>query len=70
MDFLIKPETARIDYIFVKNGMKVLEHRTIVKKEHGIFISDHWPVEAVIRLTKIIITNSLLSHSYLRVLLL
>jgi endonuclease/exonuclease/phosphatase family metal-dependent hydrolase len=41
-------KTSRIDYIFVKNGMKVLDYKTVVKKEHGIFISDHWPVEAVI----------------------
>jgi endonuclease/exonuclease/phosphatase family metal-dependent hydrolase len=38
----------RIDYIFVRNGMKVLEHRTVMKKEKKVFISDHWPVEAVI----------------------
>jgi endonuclease/exonuclease/phosphatase family metal-dependent hydrolase len=38
----------RIDYIFVRNGMKVFEHRTFIKKEKGVFISDHWPVEAVI----------------------
>lgn len=39
---------GRIDYIFVRNGMKVLEHRTFIKKEHGIYISDHWPVMATI----------------------
>jgi endonuclease/exonuclease/phosphatase family metal-dependent hydrolase len=39
---------SRIDYIFVKNGMRVLEYKTFMKKDHGIFISDHWPVEAVI----------------------
>ena len=39
-----------IDYIFVRHGMKVLSHKTVVKKEHGIFISDHWPVEAVVSL--------------------
>lgn len=41
---------GRIDYIFVRNGMEVLENRTIIKKEHGVFISDHWPVVAVISL--------------------
>jgi endonuclease/exonuclease/phosphatase family metal-dependent hydrolase len=41
---------GRIDYIFVKDGMKVLEHSTIVKKERNIYISDHWPVEAIISL--------------------
>jgi endonuclease/exonuclease/phosphatase family metal-dependent hydrolase len=40
----------RIDYIFIRNGMKVLEHRTFIKKEKGVFISDHWPVEARISL--------------------
>ena len=43
-----KPETRRIDYVFVRNGMKVTEHKTLLKKENGIFISDHWPVEAVV----------------------
>jgi endonuclease/exonuclease/phosphatase family metal-dependent hydrolase len=40
----------RIDYIFVRSGMKVLEHKTIFKKEKGVFISDHWPVEARVSL--------------------
>jgi endonuclease/exonuclease/phosphatase family metal-dependent hydrolase len=48
--FSDKPKAGRIDYIFVKNGMKVREYRTIIKKENGIYISDHWPVEAVIAL--------------------
>ena len=39
---------GRIDYIFVRNGMKVFEHRTLIRKEHGIYISDHWPVMATI----------------------
>jgi len=46
--FSDKPGNGRIDYIFVKDGLKVLEHKTIIKKEHNVFISDHWPVEAVI----------------------
>jgi endonuclease/exonuclease/phosphatase family metal-dependent hydrolase len=46
--FSDKPRTGRIDYIFVKNGMRVLDHKTVNKKEQGIFISDHWPVEAVV----------------------
>jgi endonuclease/exonuclease/phosphatase family metal-dependent hydrolase len=46
--FSDKPGTERIDYIFVKNGMRVLEHRTLIKKERGVFISDHWPVEATV----------------------
>ncbi|MBK7131855.1 MAG: endonuclease/exonuclease/phosphatase family protein [Bacteroidales bacterium] len=48
--FSDKPGTGRIDYIFVKNGMRALEHRTMIKKEGGVFISDHWPVEATILL--------------------
>jgi endonuclease/exonuclease/phosphatase family metal-dependent hydrolase len=46
--FSDKPGTGRIDYIFVKSGMRVIDHRTLIKKEHGIFISDHWPVEAMV----------------------
>ena len=42
--------TGRIDYIFVRFGMKVLEHRTFIRKEHGIYISDHWPVMAIVGL--------------------
>jgi endonuclease/exonuclease/phosphatase family metal-dependent hydrolase len=41
-------KTARVDYIFVRNGMRVLDYKTIIKEEKGIYISDHWPVEAVI----------------------
>jgi endonuclease/exonuclease/phosphatase family metal-dependent hydrolase len=43
-------KAGRIDYIFVRNEMKVLEHRTFIKKEHGIYISDHWPVMATVSL--------------------
>ena len=46
--FSDKPGSGRIDYIFVRNGMRVLDHRTLIKKERGIFISDHWPVEATV----------------------
>jgi len=48
--FSDKPGAGRIDYIFVKSGMRALEHRTIIKKEDGVFISDHWPVEATVLL--------------------
>ena len=44
--------SGRIDYIFVKDGMKVLEHSTIIKKVKGMYISDHWPVQAVVLLKK------------------
>lgn len=46
--FSDKPGNGRIDYIFVKNGMRVVDHRTLINKEHSIYISDHWPVEATI----------------------
>lgn len=48
--FSEKQGEGRIDYIFVKNGMKVLDHSTSVIKEKGVYISDHWPVEALIAL--------------------
>jgi len=48
--FSDKQGSGRIDYIFVRDGIKVLEHRTIIRKERKIYISDHWPVEAVISL--------------------
>lgn len=46
--FSDKPGDGRIDYIFVKSGLKVLDHRTIEHKEKGVYISDHWPVEAAV----------------------
>lgn len=39
-------EKRRIDYIFVREGIQVLEHSTINLREGDIFISDHWPVKA------------------------
>ncbi len=48
--FSDKPGTARVDYIFVKNGMRVLDHSTLVEKDDQVFISDHWPVKASILL--------------------
>lgn len=50
--FSDKTGTDRIDYIFVRNGMKVLDHKTVVKKVKNVFISDHWPVEATIQILK------------------
>lgn len=43
-----KPGRNRIDYVFVTNGAKVHNHRTVIKKEGEVFISDHWPVETEI----------------------
>ena len=42
----------RIDYIFVRNGMKVLSHETHRVIENGVFISDHWPVEARVAISE------------------
>ena len=46
--FRDEPGKSRIDYIFVKRGIKVLNNSTIVKKEGPVFVSDHWPVKATI----------------------
>lgn len=43
------PGDGRIDYIFVRNGMKVSSHKTHRVIEEGVFISDHWPVMARVR---------------------
>ena len=43
-----EPGRGRIDYVFVRNGMRVLEHKTHLKKEREVFISDHWPVSAAV----------------------
>ncbi|MBA4323041.1 MAG: endonuclease, partial [Odoribacter sp.] len=43
-----EPGKNRIDYIFVRKGIKTLNYRTIVKKAGPVFVSDHWPVKAVI----------------------
>lgn len=48
--FSEKSSGGRIDYVFVRNGMKVLENRTLIRKEHGVYISDHWPVMSVVSL--------------------
>jgi endonuclease/exonuclease/phosphatase family metal-dependent hydrolase len=48
--FSDKPGEGRIDYIFVKSGLKVMEHNTLEHKDKGVYISDHWPVEAVVSL--------------------
>ncbi len=44
------PRSNRIDYIFVRSGMKVKSISTIVRKQGEIFISDHWPVAGEIYL--------------------
>jgi endonuclease/exonuclease/phosphatase family metal-dependent hydrolase len=47
-NFRDKPGPGRIDFILVRDGMKVLDHRTVIRKEKGVFISDHWPVIATV----------------------
>jgi endonuclease/exonuclease/phosphatase family metal-dependent hydrolase len=44
--FSDRPGTGRVDYIFVKNGLKVLDQSTLVVRDKDLFISDHWPVTA------------------------
>lgn len=41
-----------IDFIFVSSGIEVQEHRFLNIKEGEIFISDHYPVEAVLKLNE------------------
>jgi endonuclease/exonuclease/phosphatase family metal-dependent hydrolase len=48
--FRDEPGRSRIDYVFVKKGMKVLSAAVIVKKEGPVFVSDHWPYKAVVSL--------------------
>lgn len=38
----------RIDYIFIKNGMSVLNHATLVESSNNRYTSDHFPVFAQI----------------------
>ena len=46
-----KSEGGRIiDFIFVTNGIEVTEHRFLSIREGEVFISDHYPVEAVLKL--------------------
>ena len=46
--FSEKPGEGRIDFIFVKKGLKVLSHKTSIVKDKNLYISDHWPVTALI----------------------
>ncbi|HUS86372.1 MAG TPA: endonuclease/exonuclease/phosphatase family protein [Bacteroidales bacterium] len=40
---------SRIDYIFVSSDFSVSTHSTMNLKRDGLYISDHWPVKAVIK---------------------
>jgi len=42
------PGEGRIDYIFVRKGMEVKAFKTFKIISDGVFISDHWPVRAVV----------------------
>ncbi len=42
------PRNGRIDYVFVRSGLRIKSIETIVKKDGPVFISDHWPVKAVV----------------------
>lgn len=46
--FSDKPSENRIDYIFLPAGTMVLWHETEMVKSGEIFISDHWPVKALV----------------------
>jgi endonuclease/exonuclease/phosphatase family metal-dependent hydrolase len=46
------PIRARIDYIFVNNKFKVLQHATITDQQEGRYYSDHLPVIAELTLVK------------------
>ena len=48
--FSDQPGNGRVDYIFVKSGLRVLNHSTLDVKDNEIFISDHWPVMAQINI--------------------
>ncbi len=43
-----EPGDRRIDYIFVRKGMGVMSHATHRVTENDVFISDHWPVTAIV----------------------
>jgi len=42
---------GRIDYIFVSRGAGVVTHETPSPKQGELFISDHWPVKASVKLS-------------------
>jgi len=47
------PGKGRIDYIMVRSGMMVKSCRTLKVIKDSIFISDHWPVTAIVRVAGI-----------------
>jgi len=47
-----KPIRGRIDYIFVNDKVKVLQHATITDQQEGRYYSDHLPVISEVRILK------------------
>lgn len=47
-----EPNRAKIDYIFVNDRIRVLQHATITDQQEGRYYSDHLPVAALIELKK------------------
>jgi endonuclease/exonuclease/phosphatase family metal-dependent hydrolase len=47
-----QPIRARIDYVFVSDKVKVLQHATLSDQQEGRYYSDHLPVLAVVDLVK------------------
>ena len=41
---------VRIDFVWTSPGLEPVSSRVIKDKAHGLFLSDHYPVEAVVRL--------------------
>ncbi|MFA7472832.1 MAG: endonuclease/exonuclease/phosphatase family protein [Spirosomataceae bacterium] len=47
-----EPIRAKIDYIFVSNKVRVLQHATLTDQQEGRYYSDHLPLIAVIEIKK------------------
>ena len=47
-----KPIRGRIDYIFVNDKVKVLQHATITDQQEGRYYSDHLPVISEVKILK------------------
>jgi endonuclease/exonuclease/phosphatase family metal-dependent hydrolase len=46
--FKDEAEKERIDYVFIRSGIKVIADSTFIVKSGPVFISDHWPVAATV----------------------
>lgn|SRR5690606_9114423 len=47
-----EPIRAKIDYIFVSDKVRVLQHATLTDQQEGRYYSDHLPLIAVIEIKK------------------